>query len=83
MVTYSSPVNNNYFSEDLEKEITDIIYQELYEEKVIDFQQVALKQFSDWLAEEIDKAILDELFAEIERDREIVKRIIPDRLFEV
>ncbi len=52
-------------------------------EKTIDFQQIAIKQFSDWIAEEIDKAILDELFAEIEIDREIVKGIIPDRLFEV
>lgn len=50
---------------------------------VVDFQQVAIKQIGDWIAEEIDKAILDELFAEIERDREIVKGIIPDKLFEV
>ena len=58
-------------------------YDMLLDEKTIDFQQIAIKQFSDWIAEEIDKAILDELFAEIEIDREIVKGIIPDRLFEV
>lgn len=46
-------------------------------------EKVAIKQIGDWIAKEIDKAILDELFAEIERDREIVKGIIPDKLFEV
>ena len=42
-------------------------------EKTIDFQQIAIKQFSDWIAEEIDKAILDELFAEIEIERELLR----------
>lgn len=61
----------------------DMLFNVDITEKTTDFEKVAVKLFSDWLAEEIDNAIMDELFAEVERDKEIVKGIIPDRLFEV
>ena len=42
-----------------------------------------LKRLSEWISEQIDNEIMDKILADIERDREIVKGIIPDKLFEV
>jgi hypothetical protein len=68
--------------EEFTKEV-DLEDQDMYFYYHENLEKEIMEHIAEQIREEIDREIMVELIKEIERDKKIVKGILPDKLFEV
>lgn len=77
-------LKDQFYTVDLMQEILPHIYRyrdSAWHDEVT--EQDVIQKLADEICSMIDQSIMDEIIKEVEKDKEIVKYILPNKLFEV